>query len=131
MKEKSFNRPFVLDTSSLLAIEENKMDIFRELIFNFGDRYFLIPTAVINEIKNLAKNKGKRGVKAKIALSLIEANKERVVFISSFGKVDNVVLEVAKSNKGIVVTKDKALKNRALKSGLAVVVISRKKLILL
>ena len=118
----------VLDSSLLLSIEENKVDIFQEIIYSIGKCEFYIPLVVMNEIENLAKNKGKRGVKAKTALLLIKKYEENIEVIPS-GKIpDKAVVNLALDLGGIVATSDKKMKEISLRRGLRVIRFKGKKL---
>ena len=73
----------VLDTSALLSIEEYKVDIFDEVKKELSSKaVFIIPYSLLEELKRLSKIKGKKGIKARVALLFLEKYSKDIVFFS-------------------------------------------------
>jgi rRNA-processing protein FCF1 len=109
----------ILDTNALMAIGEFKLDVFSEIERCMDAPYDLIVLdGVLDELhKILVEQKGKYKLSAKLALSIVNAKRIRIV--ESEGNVDDYL--VALSEKGqLVLTQDVELKKRLQKPYLTI-----------
>ncbi|NQV90958.1 DNA-binding protein [Candidatus Woesearchaeota archaeon] len=109
----------ILDTNALMAIDEFKLDIFSEIERCISFPYELIvPDGVLDELhKIIIEQKGKYKLSAKLALSIV--NTKRIKIVESEGNVDDYL--VALSEKGqLVLTQDVELKKRLKKPYLTI-----------
>ena len=106
-------RPVILDTNFLLIPFQFKIDIFRELdyLMEFSHNY-VVTSKTLNELAKLAKAIGKDGMAARLAIKLVEANKQKIEIITNERYVDDWIVEYAKSNHAIVCTNDSELRQR-------------------
>lgn len=122
-----------IDTSLILFALEHRIDLFEAIDKALGKSYrAIIPEEVISELKKLSQNK--HGLAA-VALEFLKKNKEEYdVIRSAIQKpVDEILLELAAEQDGIVATADNRLARKARRMKLPVLTPwkSRKKLILL
>jgi rRNA-processing protein FCF1 len=100
----------------MIPIQFN-VDIFTELQ-RLGYDEFIVPQAVVNELKMLAKrSKGMDKTAAKVALSL----SERCKIVEETGVADDVIVRLAEDIGSAVLTNDIELKNRLYKKGIITV----------
>ncbi|RLE91762.1 MAG: hypothetical protein DRJ46_01880 [Thermoprotei archaeon] len=132
MKKTKEPKVFI-DTSLILFALERRLDLFEAIDEALGKSYrAIIPEEVISELKRLSQNK--HGL-ATVALEFLKKNKEKYdVIRSAIQKpVDEILLELAAEQDGIVATADNRLARRARRMKLSVLMPwkSRRKLILL
>jgi len=132
MKKTKEPKVFI-DTSLILFALEHRIDLFEAIDEALGKSYrAIIPEEVISELKKLSQNK--HGLAA-VALEFLKKNKEKYdVIRSAIQKpVDEILLELAAEQDGIVATADNRLARKARRMKLPVLTPwkSRKKLILL
>lgn len=115
-------KKIILDTNFLLIPYCNKIDIFDAIagLVHSGYR-FVMPSTVINELKRLAKNRGKEGLGAKLALKIIEARKKDIEIIETSIWPDEWITEFAEKEHAIVCTNDTKLRQTIKKCGLSVI----------
>jgi len=125
----------IIDTNFLLAPVEHKVDVFSKLK-EFGND-FIILSSSIRELKNLAKNRGKKGIAARIALEIINKRKIRIVGISTRMHADAAIINYCKSWKTrdpdaeiVVATNDLRLMKALKKHGVKIVRLRQRKYLL-
>lgn len=109
----------VLDTSALLYIVEQKIDLAQLASFKI-----YVPTAVLRELQLLKQ----RNKKARVALELLPLMKTE--FIETGEEADVAVLNAARELNAVLVTGDSELIERARKLGIAVALFHKKQLLL-
>jgi rRNA-processing protein FCF1 len=113
------HKTVILDSSAIMMLFEFSIDLEKELRRLLGTYNILIPIPIVKELQFLSENeKGKKGMKAKASLKLIE-NYEVINVDAKNG--DDSILELAKKSNGIVVTNDRDLRLRL--KGLSIPVI--------
>lgn len=114
----------ILDTNILMASEEFSFNIFSELNRLLDFQYKLITLKpVVEELKKISKNKGKKGVAAKVGLKLLKDVK--IIDVNS-KNADKVILKFAKENDALVCTNDKELKNKLKEKGINIIYLRSK-----
>ncbi len=117
-----------LDSSILLAINETKVDLFERIKEKLGKVAFVVPKAVIEELKKLKKKNKKLGRSVKIAERLIKINKCKI--LRGKREADEALKDLGR--KGfIVATADKELKKSIKKNNGKVLFIRQKKYVLI
>ncbi len=123
-------RPVILDTNFLLLPFQFKIDILRELdyLIEVSHRY-VISSKTLEELRRLGASVGKDGMAARLALKMIEANKDKIESVKNDMDVDEWIVEYATSSNAIVCTNDKELRKRLKRLHVKVVAMkSRSKL---
>ena len=104
---------------------EFSIDLEKELRRLLGTYNILIPIPIVKELQFLSENeKGKKGMKAKASLKLIE-NYKLINVDAKNG--DDSILELAKKSNGIVVTNDRDLRLRLKGLSIPVIFLRAKK----
>lgn len=121
----------VLDTSAIIACVTERVDLVEALVNSLeGEVELLVPSAVVRELTELARGRGRRGVAAGLALTrlreLLEASKLELME-TAFGDVDEAVLELSSSLGAWLATADKRLRERARAVGVPVLAFSKSK----
>jgi hypothetical protein len=107
----------------LLAPFQFGVDIFRELDRILEARYKAYTLeGVIKELEGLSRKKGPKGKQAKAALSIAKD----LSILTAEGSVDDALLKLA-SERTIICTNDKVLKEKIRKKGLPVIYLRQKK----
>jgi rRNA-processing protein FCF1 len=120
-------RPIVLDTNFLLVPFKFRIDILRELDYLVDVSHcYIISSKTINELQKIAKLIGKDGMGARLALKLVEANKNKIQIVTSNAVVDDWIVEYAKANKAIVCTNDSELRMRLRAADIKVITLKSK-----
>ena len=119
----------ILDSSAIMMLFEFSINFEKEITKLLGFHHIIVPTSIVKELEFLSKKgNGKKNIKAKASLKLIE-NFETIDTINKDG--DESIIESAKKTKGIVFTNDKKLKDRLKKMSIPVIFLrSKKKLVL-
>jgi uncharacterized protein len=109
----------ILDTNTLIAISEFKIDIFSELRKACDFRYTVnIVRGTIDELEKIVKEqRGKYKLAAKLALSLLNA--KEVNILPETGYVDNILVDYSKKGY-LILTQDIGLKKRLTKPYLTI-----------
>ena len=117
----------LLDTNFLLLPVQFKLDIFSLIPEVLEDKVeFFVVSNVIEELKQLAKSKGKDGRASNVTLSLLKTRKVEV--IKTGGKsCDDALTKVAKDKGMIVATNDKELRKRLKSMGVKTIYLRSKK----
>jgi hypothetical protein len=104
-------RPVILDTNFLLLPFQYKIDIFTEIDYLLEmEHEFVISSAEIRELERLSEDKGKKGIAARLALKMVDAN--RIEIVESKKPVDDWIVEYAEKTGAIVCTNDRKLRKR-------------------
>ncbi len=132
MKKTKEPKVFI-DTSLILFALEHRIDLFEAIDEALGKSYIaIVPKDVVSELKKLSRRK--HGL-ATVALEFLEKNREKYNISCNAPKksVDDILLELATEQDGIVATADNRLARRAKRTKIPVLTPwrSRKKLILL
>lgn len=109
----------ILDTNFLLVPYQYRIDVLSEIERLLDMRvHFIVPTGVVAELKRIAKTRGAKGMAAKFALKLVDANKlaHKLSVHHSIGGVDDWIFHLAHFNGAIICTNDVELKKRAKKA---------------
>lgn len=118
-------KKIILDTNFLTIPYQFGLDIFEEIKKIISDNFELVTLdGVINELENLAKNKGKDSRAAKIGLELIEKNQVKIIK-TELENVDDSIVEISDEDT-IVATNDKELKQRLKDKGVKVIYLRSK-----
>jgi len=112
-------KQIILDTNSLMAIDEFKLDLFSEIEKSYNFQYKLCTlSSVIEELeKIIIEQRGKYKLAAKLALKLLKS--KNVFVIKTEGYADDSLAEYSK-NGYLVLTQDVALKKRLTKPYLTI-----------
>jgi uncharacterized protein len=115
------SRPVVLDTNFLLVPFQFKIDILKELDFLVDVSHrFVVSSRTVDELNAIGRAIGKDGMAARLALKMLDANKERIDIIESDDEVDDWIVAYASGNKAIVCTNDSKLRRRLKHAGVKV-----------
>lgn len=114
-------RPVVLDTNFLLVPFRFRIDILKELdyLVDYSHR-FVVSEKTVEELKKIAKAVGKDGMAARLALKMLEANRERIEIVRSDSSVDDWIVAYAAEAGAIVCTNDAELRRRLRAKGIKV-----------
>ncbi len=106
-------RAVILDTNFLLVPFQQKLDIFSEMeyLLDFSHRY-TVCSRTVSELKRLGKNRGKKGMAARLALKFLEANAGRIEKLDTRIPVDEWIVRYAEKTGAIVCTNDRKLRKR-------------------
>ncbi|UCE74614.1 MAG: hypothetical protein JSV56_02635 [Methanomassiliicoccales archaeon] len=108
--------PVIIDTNALIMKIEYRIDFEEELAVLLGGNEILIPSTVLDELKNI-ENKN-----AKAALKFAE----RYRVIESVKRGDDAILSLALKLNAVVVTNDRELRNRLKEKELKVIYIRQR-----
>ena len=104
---------------------EFSIDLEKELTRLLGMYHIVVPSSIIGELRSLSKKgTGKKNIKAKASLKLIEKYKTVVV---DGNNADDSLVELAKKIDGVVVTNDKELRRRLKMVEVSVIFLRAKK----
>lgn len=121
----------ILDTNFLIYCAKEKLDYNEDIQNLINERYELVvPKQVVEELKRLAKKTKKWSDKeaSNLALQLLEKNKIKIINNAKTGKVDDVLINLAKENsKNIVCTLDREMRKELPR----VILINRNKKLIL
>lgn len=116
-------KAIVIDTSAILACIEDGCDPFESLreIFE-GLVEVIIPSAVLDELRELAKGKGRRGRCARLGLEILLSatpSDLSIRFVDLKGRsVDEALLQLASELNAFLLTADAGLRKKAEARGL-------------
>jgi uncharacterized protein len=114
-------RLVVLDTNVLLMPFQFKINVLDELDYLIDVSHrFVVSSRTVQELGNIGKIVGKDGMAARLALKMLEANKERIEIVKSDIEVDDWIVDYSKENRAIVCTNDSALRRRLKAAGVKV-----------
>ncbi len=116
----------ILDTNFCLIPFEFKVDVIEEIKRIIHEKAeIIIPDLVIEELKDMSKKKGKRGVYAKNAIEYFSRFKK--VKVKKIDGVDDSIIRFAKENKCVIATQDKEMKRKARKERIPIITMRQKK----
>ena len=120
-------RPVVLDTNFLLIPFRFRIDILRELEYLIEvSHHFVISSMSLSELKKLAERIGKHGMAARLALKLVEANRDKIEIVRSRAHVDDWIVGYAEKNNAMVCTNDSELRKRLRARDIKVITLKSK-----
>jgi len=112
----------IIDTNGLMIPVQFKVDIFGEL-GRLGYDEFVVPQAVVNELKALVKKyRGENRTAAKVGLSL----SDRCTLVERAGIADDIILQLALDMDAAVLTNDVGLVKRLNDADVSVVRLRQK-----
>lgn len=107
------SRAVVLDTNFLLIPFQFKINIFAELEYLIEkNHHYVVSSRTISELKHLATKIGKDGMAARLALKLVESQKEKITIIENRMEVDDWIFKYSHENHAIACTNDAELRRR-------------------
>lgn len=109
----------LLDTNALLMPAQFRIDIFLEISEILGRCRIITIEEVMNELKGIAKGSGKDASAARFG-SVLASGIEIVPSGSNASTVDEKIVEYATRNNCLVVTNDRALRERLLSEDIGV-----------
>lgn len=112
----------VLDTNFFLLPYQNKMDIFKlmDRVLDAPHSY-VISSKIVRELETIARNRGKTGAAARLGLKILGLHEKEIEIVDSAQPVDAWIIDYAATNKSIVCTNDKLLKNKLKQKGIKVI----------
>ncbi len=120
-------RLVILDTNFLLVPFQFKIDIFSELEYLLEISHSLVISSnSIAELKRLGAKKGRHGTSARLALKMLDANKEKIKIVRSTRLVDDWIVDFATKKGAIVCTNDSALRRRLKENDIKTVTLKGK-----
>lgn len=115
----------ILDTNFLLISHQfriNVMAAMEKLLHQPHE--FVICRAIENELKGIAKGRGRAGIAARVALKMAEKNKFRVL-PGEAGSADEWIVNYCAANPGTIVCTNDIILRRALRGTKARIVVMR------
>lgn len=121
-------RPVILDTNFLLVPFRFRLDILGELDYLVDYSHsFVVSSKSMEELKKIARQVGRDGMAARLALKMVDANRERIAVVrQGAGKVDDWIVSYAEENRAIVCTNDSELRRRLKAKGIKVATLKSK-----
>lgn len=116
----------LLDANALMIPSQFRVDLFTELGNLIGAYEPIILTDVLNELRGLARGKGKAGSAARGALLWAERCLE-VESGCAEGTVDERIIRYAREHNCMVLTNDRKLRQELLSLGISVVTLKQRK----
>lgn len=114
----------IIDTSSILFGFSYNRNVFEAAMQRFPGSTLLVSRGIISELTRFSSQKGKKGLRARIALLELKAKKINVDNINA--NADSWILNTAPKKKGsVVITNDTALAKRLSSKGVRVYKVSR------
>lgn len=110
----------LMDANALMIPAQFRVDIFDELRSLIGAYELFVLQEVVDELKGLARGKGRDGTAARHALMLAERC-TTVECGETTGTVDDHIIGFARSNGCLVLTNDRGLRNRLLADKIPVI----------
>ncbi len=110
----------VIDTSALMEMVKFNIRIEQFYTIINEEIVFILPSGVKKELEGLSKNKGRRGVYARIGLMLFDKLKNVKIVDSNNKQIDSFILEYCKNHRCVVFTNDMKLKRELEKENVNV-----------
>ncbi len=122
----------ILDTNFFILPGKLKIDIFSEIDRIIDEKYEIVTIKpVINELRGLAREKGKKGMHAKLGLQLIEKKKVKILKTRE-RDADKAILKASEKEDDVIVgTLDKELRKKLEKSNKKTIYLRAKKYLVL
>lgn len=108
----------VLDTNALMMPVECDVRVFEELERLVGETTYLVPRAVVEELRKLSAGDGAEATAASVGLDLTERCTIRE---TDADYADDAVVELAREEDAHAVTNDKPLQRRLQDAGVSVI----------
>ena len=116
----------ICDTSFLIHLATRKIKNIDSVNTEIGQIQFVVPSAVLNELKKLSKNEEKK----QDAITTLELA-QNLKTIEMPGKfADQAIIDHVRNHGGITATMDKELKNKIKSLGGSVMSLSNDKIVL-
>ncbi|MCD6357577.1 MAG: hypothetical protein J7L75_03260 [Thermoproteales archaeon] len=111
----------VVDTSLLMCCIEDRKSL-KELVMESFEApvEVIVPDAVLRELSSIARNRGRRGALARIALEEIKRLREEgycKVMEAGEGNVDDLLIKLAKELNAYIASADEGLRRKARSLG--------------
>ena len=121
------SRIVILDTNFLLIPFQFKINIFSELnyLLDFA-HYYVISSRTLFELRKISRTVGKDGMAARLALKMVENEKDQITIIESKDFVDNWIFDYAVENNAIVCTNDSGLRHRLRERKMKIITLKNK-----
>ncbi|MDD1674526.1 MAG: nucleotide-binding protein [Methanomicrobiales archaeon] len=116
----------LLDTNALLMPGQFGIDLFTELQGMLGSVEPCVIPGTRSELEKIARGKGRDAAAARLALGIF-ARCTVLAWGETGASVDEQIVRCAASEGSVVVTNDRALRNRLLQEGLRVISLRRQK----
>lgn len=117
-------RYVIIDTSSMLFGFSYNRNVFETATRQFSDCKPLVSRGIVNELTRLSANKGKNGLRARVALLELKAKKINVDNISIHP--DKWILDTAIKNRNyLVITNDTVLARKLARARIKTFKISK------
>jgi rRNA-processing protein FCF1 len=114
----------IIDTSSIVFALSNNVDIFQMVKDELPGTTILISNGIVNELKGIAKKRGKNGKYASVAISLLNSH-NNIRIEQNKGYVDSWILMESRQLPCSVCTNDTKLKKALRQNKIKVYSISR------
>lgn len=115
-------RLLILDTSLLIRCVEDRKSLRELVVESFeGPVEVIVPDAVMKELKRIARNRGRRGALARIALEEVRrmAMEGHCKMVKTGeGDVDSLLIKLAKELNAYIASADEKLRRRARSMGI-------------
>ncbi|MEM0023105.1 MAG: PIN domain-containing protein [Thermofilaceae archaeon] len=121
----------VIDSSAIIACLEDRRDLFEALRDTFeGGVEVAVPNAVLEELKKLATQSGRRKLAAKSALQLLQRGSDdivvRVIDVDA-KSTDEALLKLSMELNACLITLDRELRKTAEAKGITALTYLRSK----
>lgn len=116
----------IIDTNFFLIPGIFGLDIFEEIARVYGFAHSIATLdKCVRELEKIAAGRGKDASAARLGLKLLQHKKVKILR-SGKGKVDDLILAIAKKRKAIVATQDAVLRRRLKKAGIRRIVLRKR-----
>ena len=116
----------ICDTSFLIHLSTRKIKNLDSVNTEIGQIQFVVPSAVLNELKKLSKTQKKKHD----AITTLEFARNLKTTQMSGKFADQAIIEYVRKHRGITATMDNELKNKIKKLGGSVMSFSNDKIVL-
>lgn len=120
----------VCDTSFLINLATRRIKNISNIEHEIGMVQFVVPDAVVEELKRLQRNNESKSVAAMHTLDFIEGKKMKIVPITGKYPDEAILQNIKKERRGLVATMDRELKRRIKKCGGSVISFSKDRIVL-
>ena len=116
----------ICDTSFLIHLATRKIKNIDSVNTEIGEIQFVVPSAVLNELRKLSKTQKKK----QDAITTLEFARNLKTIEMSGKFADQAIIEHVRNHGGITATMDKELKNKIKKLGGSVMSFSNDRIVL-
>jgi hypothetical protein len=117
----------LLDANALMMPSQFRIDLFEELRMLLGSFEPVVLSGILHELSGLSRAKGRDGVAARCALSLIERCTIATDADLESASVDAQIIEYAAKNSCYVVTNDRRVREALFARGIGVISLRKQK----